>query len=51
MNVLEPVTILPEVVLPAGLYTLVFALDSLDGVLNYPGGPILMDTVIVTSGD
>ena len=51
MNVLEPVTILPEVVLPAGLYTLVFALDPLDGVLNYPGGPILMDTDIVTSGD
>ncbi len=43
-----PVPGLRNVTLQPGVYTLIFAVDPLDGLLNYPGGPILYDALTVT---
>lgn len=48
VNVFAPLTILPGIVLPVGKYSLVFAVDQMDGILHYPEGPIMMDAVTVT---
>lgn len=45
---LPEVTALDPVRLPDGIYYLYFAVDTLDGMINYPAGPILLDSVTVT---
>ncbi|MCA1810016.1 MAG: hypothetical protein LC725_11305 [Lentisphaerae bacterium] len=47
MNVSDPVTVLPAMTLPRGTYIFHFAVDQMDGILNYPDGPILVDSVTV----
>ncbi len=43
-----PVSLFCAAALAPGQYTLVFAVDPLDGLINYPGGPILYDTKTLT---
>lgn len=45
---LTEVTALDPIPLPAGIYYLYFAVDQLDGGVNYPNGPMLCDSVAVT---
>lgn len=46
-DVAAPVTILPAMTMPAGTYYFYFVVDQMDGVLNYPAGPLLYDMVPV----
>jgi len=46
-DVAGPVAILPAMTLPVGTYYFYFAVDQMDGVLNYPAGPLLYDMVQV----
>lgn len=48
MNIVAPHAILATRQLPIGAYTFCFAIDPMDGILNYPHGPILLDAVRVT---
>ncbi|MFN2352174.1 MAG: choice-of-anchor A family protein [Kiritimatiellia bacterium] len=48
-NVLSPTAILPPgLIMPTGTHTLIFAVDEMDGILNYPEGPILIDSTEIT---
>ncbi len=51
MDMPSPVTLIEGEFLVAGNYTLFFAIDALDGILNYPGGPIIYDTLQLTVQD
>ncbi len=48
MDMPSPVTLIEGALLAPGHYTLFFAIDALDGILNYPGGPIVYDTLALT---
>ena len=44
---LAPVTVLDGWTLPQGSYLFLFAVDQMDGILNYPAGPIELSMVTV----
>ncbi len=44
----SPVTLIEGALLAPGHYTLFFAIDARDGILNYPGGQIIYDTLELT---
>ncbi|MFN2352367.1 MAG: WD40/YVTN/BNR-like repeat-containing protein [Kiritimatiellia bacterium] len=46
-NITTPLTVLPARDLPPGTYVFYFAVDPMDGILNYPDGPIRSDSVTV----
>ncbi|MCA1810297.1 MAG: hypothetical protein LC725_12765, partial [Lentisphaerae bacterium] len=47
VNLFEPIAVMPGRTLPPGTYVFYFVADQMDGILNYPEGPYVLDSVTV----